>query len=202
MKKLEPNWQQQQPSPEAVRTMWGKLHLENVPITHPDLLQFIHNLKVVFSRGGALLYHFQVSENLTFDWFAYRNRLEEIDALDKILRLPALQAAAAELMVDSARVEVDQMIFLPDGFDLNGRLARKLFWGGPHNQEAFNAEEALAQASHFVYQLFQDRYTEVLVYVIEDPWADWFYDEGWDESFLIYDKRHRQFWLLCLTDAA
>jgi hypothetical protein len=200
MKKLEPDWLQQQPSPEAVRTMWEKLQLENIPITHPELLQFVHSLKVVFSRGGALLYHFQVSENLTFDWFAYRNRLEEIDGLHKILSLPALRAAAAELMIDPALLEIGQPVVLPDAFDLSGRLTRKLFYGGPHNQDSFDAHEALQKASSFVEQILQDRYTEVVVCVFYEPWADWFFGEGWDETYLIYDKRHRQIWLLCLTD--
>lgn len=181
--------------------MWSKIRFNNIPITHPEILHFIHDLKVAYPRGGALLYHFQIAENVTFDWFAYNNRLEEIDFLNHTLQNSDVISAAAELSVDTNLLPIENITHLPDSFDMAGRLARHIFHGGPHSNGSFETQEALKRAEDFVDQIIQNRYTEVSVMLFNSAWADWFYDEYWDMTYLLYDRSHRQIWLLCLTDS-
>ncbi len=181
--------------------MWSKIRFENIPITHPDILHFIHDLKVAHPRGGALLYHFQVSENVTFDWFAYNNRLAEIEFVSRALGSGDIISAAAELSIDKSLLSFESLTHLPDSFDMAGRLARHLYHGGPHSNQDLEAKEVLRIAEQFIDQIIQNRYEEVSVVTFNTAWADWFYDEYWDMTYLLYDRRHRQIWMLCLTDS-
>ncbi|MEL7529668.1 MAG: hypothetical protein AAFN10_00085 [Bacteroidota bacterium] len=201
MKTLEPDWQHQRPNQDAVRTMWSKIRFENIPITHPEILHFIHDLKVAYPRGGALLYHFQVAENVTFDWFAYNNRLAEIDFVGRALGSGDIISAAAELSIDKSLLSIESVTHLPDSFDMAGRLARHLYHGGPHSNQNIEAKEVLRIAEQFIEQIIQNRYEEVSVMLFDTAWADWFYDEYWDMTYLLYDRIQRQIWLLCLTDS-
>lgn len=181
--------------------MWSKIRFENIPITHPRLLHFVHDLKVVYAQGGALLYHFQVSENLTFDWFAYNSRLEEINFAQRSLGSGDVISAAAELQIDKSLLHIEGPNYFPDTFDLAGRLARHLYHGGPHSLGSFDARDALNQAQEFVDLIIQNRYEEVSMFCFDIDWADWFYGEYWDMTYLLYDRAQRQIWLLCLTDS-
>lgn len=180
--------------------MWSKIRFENIPITHPEVLHFIHDLKVAYPRGGALLYHFQVAENITFDWFAYNNRLEEIDFVNHALGSGDIISAAAELSIDPSLLPIESLVHLPDSFDMAGRLARHLYHGGPHSDQNLAPKDVLQKAEEFVGEIIQNRYAEVSVMLFDTAWADWFYDEYWDMTYLLYDREHRQIWLLCLTD--
>ena len=79
MNDIQINWQQERPTSLEVDTIWSSMkltRLENWSLS-------ANTLKVKISEthcnGGIQLHKYKITSNLHFDWFAQRNRLDEID---------------------------------------------------------------------------------------------------------------------------
>ena len=199
MPMLEPNWEQERPSPSDVLKMWGELQITYEPLTLPALDDVLGHLRATHANGGAEFAQFRVSEHPTLHWFGSRNRLDEIDFFDRFLYSPAVSFALPPLKIGASGVSGTGFEW-GNSLTLDGEIAQMLVQGGAYDKFAGPAREAKAMAGRFCEAVFGERFTEVQVYKSHKPWSDWFYGVAWDATWLGFDKRHVKVWLLCVTD--
>lgn len=196
---LEPDWEQQRPTPAEVQAMWPPLDLTSEPTPLPAVEEVLAAFRQSHVNGGALFARFTMNLHPVLHWFGSRNRLDEMGFFEQFLRSASVHAALPELQLR------ENLAAAPDfkwtsAFTLDGEIAQALWFGGPYNRFSGTAREAKDLGARFCDALFGARFEEVLVYWSGRPWAPWFCGIAWDQTWCIIDKRNLHVSLLCATD--
>lgn len=198
---LEPDWKDTHSPYSNPRKIWDEVRFALETFEDPRIDQCLYALRQTRVNGGARLGGFRVSEHKGFDWFASRNRLDEIDFFEHFLNSPIVSS----LLPDTGRPEDKEDLQWPPNFEwgspftFDGEIAERLALGGCYATFPGMPTEAVELARSFRGAVFGERYTEVRPYRSFDRWHPWFhYVEH--STWLLIDKRYRRLWLLCLTD--
>lgn len=159
--------------------------------------------------GGALFASFRVGESDVFDWFASRNRLAEYSILATLLRRDEVQRELPDLLlskqhwggVNECSIVSANGFTMESPFLLDGRIAQALYAGGAYGQSELDARSAKRLASAFCDELFEQRYSEIVLFSNLSAWTPWFRGIAWDWTAFLFDRRKRTFAILATTDS-
>jgi hypothetical protein len=144
-----------------------------------------------------------------FDWFASRNRLAEYSILATLLQRDEVQKELPDLLLSKQQWGgvSECSIVSTDGFTmespflLDGRIAQALYAGGAYGQSELDARSAKQLAIAFCEELFEQRYSEIVVFSNLSAWTPWFRGIAWDWTAFLFDRRKRTFAILAITDS-
>ena len=159
--------------------------------------------------GGVLFASFRVGESDVFDWFASRNRLAEYSILTNLLRRDEVKKELPDLLLSKQHGGGigECSIVSTDGFTmespflLDGRIAQALYAGGANGQSELDARGAKQLATAFCEELFEQRYSEIVLFSNLSAWTPWFRGIAWDWTAFLFDRRKRTFAILAITDS-
>lgn len=195
---LEVNWNQTPPVwTSDVLKLWREIQITPVVFQSEAIHNYLQHLRT--THGGVVFAGFHLGQNLTLDWYASRNRLEEMEFFSSLLTHPVVKDHVPELRIGNP-LRNEPQIHQISSLTLDGELAQTLVSGGAYEKFMGSARLAKEIAGDFCESLFEGRYEEVLVYESPTPWSDWFRDIAWDVTWFILDRRRRYLWLLCATD--
>lgn len=198
---LNPQLDQETPTPEQIQQMWQSLEVEPEPCEYPAALAYMEEICLTHVNGGIVLGQFLVKGDETLAWYASRQSLEIIDFFDQFVCTQAVIASLSSLQIQKPlRQQLKAELKRSGGFTLDGELAFTLFQGGAYEQFKRSAKEAYDLARNLREQLYGDRYDQVSIYKTDLAWTDWFRDVAWDATWFIVDRRDCRIWLLCITD--
>jgi hypothetical protein len=178
--------------------MWQSLALNPID-SPPDTEPYLAELCRINVNGAVIFGRFQIEGNKSLDWFASRNRWDEVDFFRQLLSHSALRQRWPEL-IEKIRDEEFPDFEWGSSLTLDGELARSLVIGGAYERFKGPPREAKNLASRFCDALFDDRYLDIEVFWCWNAWSAWFHDIAWDRTCVIIDRRHRSIGLLCSTD--
>lgn len=196
--RLEINWEKDRPTNKNVVQMWKDLDFKSLNNWTKSTEILIKKFDETHINGGIQLHKFQISDNEYFNWFASRNRLDEIYFTKRLFERTELKYYRKNLGISSNKPFVNQTNWHTDIFDLAGIIARFLGHGGAY--ENLNASESWKTAIEFVNDEFENRFDEFNRFTFTIKEASWFYDIAWDYSFLLFDKRKNQIIIFDITD--
>jgi hypothetical protein len=196
MSMLEPDFARDKPSWFAVKRMWWSVSFELLPVQDESIEKLLDAYRRVFVNGGALLGRFRISESRTFDYFASRGRLDEIDFFERFLTSDAVSTALPDLRLGDGLAD-DPGFSRQRPLLFEASLATHFFDGAYIDFDGSHAD-AKRLAEGFTATTFDARYDEIDVYQSGAQWSDWF--EWLRSSWIVIDKRTRTVWLLCTTD--
>jgi len=208
MSLLEPRWEQAKPTPEEAQEMCNQISLTVVRDPTDAIEKVLSFLRKSHGNGGALFAAFRVGESNVFDWFASRNRLAEYSILAALLRREEVNNELPDLL-SSKQLESglnECSIVSTDGFTmespflLDGRIAQALYAGGAYGQSELDARTAKQLAIEFCEELFEQRYSEIVLFSNHSAWTPWFGNIAWDWTAFLFDRRKRTFAILAITD--
>jgi hypothetical protein len=178
--------------------MWRSL-APNLIDSPPDTEPYLAELRRISVNGAVIFGRFQIDGNKSLDWFASRNRWDEVDFFYQLLGHPALRQRWPEL-TEKIRDEEFPDFEWGSSLTLDGELARSLVIGGAYERFKGPPREAKNLAARFCEALFDDRYLDIEVFWCWNAWSAWFHDIAWDRTCVIIDRRLRSIGLLCSTD--
>lgn len=197
---LEVDWKQDKPGDDAIESLWRSMEIRALHGTPAVLAEFLSELRRLYRNGGVLHARFEVAGNSDFDWFATRNRWDEIAFFPRFLAHPAVAAALPDVTRD-ARFD-DEIVFKwGTPLTLDGDLAFTLVRGGAYERFKGTPKEAKALGARVCEALFDDRYSEVEIFTCWRAWSPWFQDVIWDPTFVLIDRRHRTVALIVASDS-
>ena len=85
---LEVDRDQERPGNAAVEQLWRWIEVRPIDDSPPAVEEYLAELRRVYACGGAFLARFRVDGGRDLDWFASRNRLDEILLLLAIPHAP------------------------------------------------------------------------------------------------------------------
>jgi hypothetical protein len=206
---LEPRWEQPKPTPEEAQDMCNQVSLTVSKNPTDAIEKVLGFLRKSHRDGGALFAEFLVGESGVFDWFASRNRLAEFSILTALLRRDEVLKELPDLLSSTQPGGElgDCSIASTDGFTmespflLDGRIAQALYAGGAYGQTELDARGAKQLAIAFCEELFEQRYSEIVLFSNFSAWTPWFHGIAWDWTAFIFDRRKRNFAILAITDS-
>lgn len=198
MNDIQINWQQERPTSSEVDTIWSSMKL-----TRLDNWSLSANtLKVKISEthcnGGIQLHKYKITSNRHFDWFAQRNRLDEIDFLKNIFRHKDLGDYRTDLEIKDNKPKIENVKYWTDIYELPGKLSRILGLGGAY--KSIDQRLAWTVATDFVKDEFENRFEEFNSYGFVIESSQWFFEIAWDFSTLLFDKRKNEIIIIDITD--
>ena len=206
---LEPDWEDESSPRDNLRRIWGEVRLEPVGVSGPAIDDCLEALRQTRTLGGVRLGCFHVPEHESFDYFASRNLLVDVDSGDEpgfarhFFSSPAVRSLFPE--AGTAGLPGDDMLDFPpvlrwgSPFTFEGEIAERIFHGGAYRSFRGPPARAIATSRRFREAIYGERYTDVMPYTSHDRWHEWFhYVEH--STWLLIDKRYRSIWLLCITD--
>ncbi len=132
-----------------------------------------------------------------------RAELGGIDFVPKFVCLPSVSKILAQSSLLNP-VITDDMLVQASAFTLDGELAQLLRNGCAYPHDAFKGtdKDVKQLGADFCDELFDDRYSEIIVLRSYSAWDAWFIDDNeiWNRSWFGFDKRTFTFWILALTD--
>jgi hypothetical protein len=185
--------------------MWREVLFEPREVEGPVAVELLKTLRDARELGGAFVARFFVPEHPVFDYVASRNWLGEETGFSRTL---FSSAALISTVPELRGIEPDganDLRFPPElrwgsSFTLDGGIAETVFSGDAYDRYRGTAAQAKDLGVRFCSEVFEERYDEVRAYRTFDRWHEWFhYVEG--VTWLWIDKRHREIWLLCVTDS-
>jgi len=194
----EPDWNQHRPTDAEVKWMWQSLALRPMD-SPPDTEPYLAELRRINLNGAVIFGLFQIEGNRSLDWFASRNRWDEVDFFPHLLSHSAIRQKWPEL-VEKIKEEEFPDFKWESSLTLDGELARSLVIGGAYERFKGPPREAKNLAARFCDALFEDRFLDIEVFWCWYAWSGWFHDVAWDRTCVIIDKRRRSVGLLCSTD--
>lgn len=197
MEELQIDWNQERPTDSEVIRLWRELQIRQLNNFSDGYEQLRKSIAETHVNGGIQFHKFQLTVNSHFNWFASRNRLDEISFITKILTHPKLETYRKNLLINS-KPKFNRTGWSTDIFDLPSTLARTLNQGGAYNK--LDSATSWKVATEFVEQEFGNRFDEFEMFNIVVENAEWFYDIAWDWSVMIYDKRKSELSLIDVTD--
>ena len=172
MDELEINWKQERPSQIQLVELWTKTKFERIENWTNSANVLTEKISKTHVNGGIQLHRYQVNSNDHFNWFASRNRLDEIDFVKKALRHKTFSDYRNDLEIKS-KPEIQITKSWSDMYDLPGQLARILGQGGAYKK--INQKEAWEVVTDFIKSEFDNRFEEVLLSDFAIKNAEWFY---------------------------
>lgn len=154
-------------------------------------------LRARHDNGGAHIAAFDLGDDAGFEWFASRNRLDEV--LDWLVLHPVIVEALSEIAIPTIRQNTNGFK-LYNPFLVDGLLASTLYYGGAYWAETGNGQREKALALAVSEAMFGTRYGEIGSAVSYDAWTPWFKGIAWDLTLAVFDRRQRRLWLLAVTD--
>jgi hypothetical protein len=206
---LEPRWDQPKPTPAEVQDMCDEVSLTAVGNPTDAIEKVLGFLQKSHRDGGALFASFRVGGSDVFDWFASRNRLAEYSILTTLLRRDEVQRQLPDLLSSKRHWAggSECSIVSTDGFTmespflLDGRIAQALYAGGAYGQSELDARSAKQLAIASCEELFEQRYSEIVLFSNFSAWTPWFRGIDWDWTACLFDRRKRTFVILATTDS-
>lgn len=198
MDELQIDWNQEKPEGSQLTELWKTIKF--IPIeTWTNATEVLkEKISESHSNGGIQLHKYKIIGNPHFDWFASRNRLDEINFIENVLQNKNLQNYRDNLKITKDKPVFKLIKYSTDIYDLPGELARMLGYGGAYHK--VDPKTAWAVATEFVKEEFQYRFEEFNKFQIAIESANWFYDIAWDYSAILFDKRNYELIFLDVTD--
>ena len=153
----------------------------------------------MYACGGAFLARFKVDGGRDFDWFASRNRLEEISFFSRFLMHPAVTDKLPE-PTRGATFDESFTVEWGSSLTLDGELARAILGGGAYHDFEGPARDAKRMGARVCDALFGDRFLDVEVYRSGSSWSPWFLMAVFDTTYFIVDRREQVVSILVATD--
>lgn len=196
---LEVDWKQEKPNNTTAEWLWRSVEIQPVDGVTPAVKEYLGELRRVNVNGGAAYARFEVKGNRDFDWFATRNRWDEIAFFSRFLSHPVVSSRLPEVGKDA---KFDESITFTWGssLTLDGELARVLVFGGAYKQYEGTPSEAKHLGARVCKALFGDRFLDVEVFWCWKAWSSWFHDVAWDSTCVVINRRLQVVSLLVSTD--
>lgn len=139
----------------------------------------------------------------TDDWFDTRTNHVAYPTFRTLLESEAARSALPQILDPSPFP-----LGTPPDFDgvaggpllLDGELAALLVRGGAYERFRGTHREAKAIAVAAARDLIDDRYEDFEVFHSYRAWSPWFFDNAWDQTWLLVDRRDAEVTLICTTD--
>lgn len=196
---LEVDWKQERPSESATDWLWRSVEVQPVDGTPEALHAYMDELRRVNVNGGCFFARFQVSGDRDFNWFATRNRWDEIAFFSRFLTHPMVRGTLPEVTKDAAFGD-DIAFEWGSSLILDGELARALVVGGAYKKFEGPARAAKEMGTQVCQALFGDRYLDIEVFRYWKAWSPWFHDVAWDSTCVVIDRRLQAVSVLVSTD--
>jgi len=139
---IDVNWKQNKPSNKSVERLWGAVNITVEPATLPAVDEYLAELRRININGGAYVARFYIDGKEDFNWFATRNRWNEIDFFSRLLSHPAFASALPEVATNVNTAELAEFEW-SSSLTLDGELARTLVAGGAYEKFEGTPREAL-----------------------------------------------------------
>ena len=196
---LEVDWNQERPSDAAARWLWRSIEIRHVAGVPPAVEEYLAELRRVNVNGDAVYARFEVTGSRDFDWFATRNRWDEISFFSRLLSSPSVAKCLPEVTKDAT---FDESVTFEWGssLTLDGDLARALVIGGAYKKFEGTPRAAKQLAARACDAIFGDRFLDIEVFKSWKPWSRWFHDVAWDSTYIIIDRRGQTVSVLASTD--
>jgi len=180
-------------------SLWQRVDIRPVDEIPRAVSRYLEELRRVYVNGDAQYARFALTGNADFNWFATRNRWQELDFFTQLLTHPVVRTALPGVTRGMKRTHLAHFEWA-SSLTLDGELARLLVAGGAYQAFAGPPREAKQLGGQLCEALFDDRYLEVEVYRNYSPWSAWFQDVAWDSTHLLIDRRLQEVSLICATD--
>ena len=196
---IDINFNQEHPTNSEIEEMLNSLEI--TPYHSPDtrIDEFCRVIKSKYTNGGILFYQFLINGNKTFNFYATRNRLSEIDFINLVFSTYNFRTTAKEL-TEIQEIKKEYSNWATDIFTLPGELARLIFYGGAYSEPDPFPDKAIRLSTDFINAISNGRYGEFNSWNLGGEWSNWFYNIAWDYSIFLFDKRESIVSLVCLTD--
>jgi len=196
---IDVNWKQNRPSDTSIARLWDSVTVTAEAETLPAVDDYLAELRRININGGAFIARFHIDGNRDFNWFATRNRWDDIAFFSRLFSHPVFASALPEVATDVSTAELAEFEWSTP-LTLDGELARTLVMGGAYEKFAGTHREAKAFGERVADALFGDRFSDVLVFRCDKPWSSWFFDIAWDATTVLIDKRRQIVTVLVSTD--
>lgn len=196
---IDINWEQNKPSNKLIERLWNSVNITVEPETFPAVDEYLAELRRINTNGGAFIARFYVDGNEDFNWFATRNRWDEIEFFPRFLSHPVVASALPEVAANVNTADLAEFEW-SSSLTLDGELARTLVMGGAYEKFEGTHREAKVFGERVADSLFGDRFDDVLVFRCWKPWSSWFCDVAWDGTTVLIDKRLQIVTVLVSTD--
>lgn len=198
MTMLEPNWNQERPDVAGARSIWEQSVFTADAAATPAVGELLKALRSTHVNGGAVFGRFRIADSPNLHWFVSRNRFDEITFIEHLLTSDALRAHLPNLN-SPASMEALKWEWW-SSYLMAGDWARTLMAGGAYEKFKREARYAMEIGERACFELFGDRFEDVMVFRSWAPWSDWFFNVAWDMTWVGIDKREAKAWILCITD--
>lgn len=177
--------------------LWQTLRFAPVDLDEPRVARLIEVLRGLHVNGGAFVVGGAAADAAAFDRVIAQDWRRDPAFFRLVLALPFVAAVAPGLRVrESAALEFER----GSSLTLDGELATALVKGGAYDGWRGAWGEAKALGQGFCAALFGERYEEVEVFASREPWAEWFRDVAWDQTWIVIDRALRRVIVLGVTD--
>ena len=199
MNDLTINWKQERPNERQLSGLWSTIKVSQIENWTNSAKTLRENINETHSDGGILLHKYKIEPNLYFDWFATRNRLDEIEFLTNFFSHNELKSYRTDLKITDVKPQVINVKHSTDIYELSGELSRIMGLGGAY--KSIDQKLAWKIATDFIKNEFENRFEEFNLYHFAIPTAQWFHDIAWDYSTLLFDKRKYEVIIIDVTDS-
>jgi hypothetical protein len=196
---LEVDRDQERPGNAAVDQLWRSIEIRPIDESLPAVEEYLAELRRVYACGGAFLARFRVDGGRDLDWFASRNRLDEIFFFSRFLMHPVVTQKLPEPTRD-ATFDDSFTVKWKSPFTLDGELARAIVMGGAYFEFEGPARDAKRLGGRVCDALFGDRFRDVEVYRSRGSWSPWFLMQMFNMTYFIVDRREEVVSILVATD--
>jgi hypothetical protein len=196
---LEVDWNQERPSDAASEWLWRSVEIRPLPDVPPLVDEYLAELRRVNVNGGAVYARFEVTGSRDFDWFATRNRWDDISFFSRLLSSSSVSSSLPAVTKEAA---FDESVTFEWGssLTLDGELARALVIGGAYKKFEGPPRAAKELAARACEAMFGDRFLDIEVFKCWKPWSSWFHDVAWDSTYIIIDRRSQVVSIFASTD--
>lgn len=195
---LDPVSYQPPPSDASIERIWSSVEIRPIESIPTALSEYVAELQRVMD-GTAIHARFEVEGSSEFNWFASRNRWDEISLFPQFFLHPTVQRVIPDVVGDASFSDSISVEWL-SSLTLDGELARIIVAGGAYSKFEGTPREAKDFGSRVCDALFGDRFLDILVARCGECWSPWFYGSGIDYSCILIDKRLCTLSLLACTN--
>jgi hypothetical protein len=180
------------------RAMWSNLGIKQVDCDFPRVGSLVARLKAEYVNGDAFTVSLAFGENDVLDFLVAVGNYRFLELPERLFLVPSVQNTLGKLQLDSKTKAPAFEQY--DGFELDGALARMLWFGGAYSHRPKSSAEVMDLAIGARTDWIQDRFHEADVFRSHEAWTPFFSDVAWDQSWEVLDKRNRIAHLLFATD--
>jgi hypothetical protein len=187
------------PSTNDLTRFWQEIDFAVSNRAYPFMEEYVRTLRERYANGRVLFASFECRRHAVIDWYMSRNNLQGLLFFHRFWHTPTPASILSELKVSNEQ-ENDPRFEPGDSFTFAGKVASRLYQGGAYHRPTGSGVEEMRLAERAAYELIQDRFAEVLVFVSHAAWTRFFFGIGWDDTWLLLDKRERLVHVLAATD--